>query len=134
MNLDGSFKISRRRLLYMLGLGAVGLGAARAVVRADALFARQFARETTPVNLPDMVYDPDLQMMVDPATRQPLYARAEMLEAEDDYKARPESTESPTPKPTPKPKPKPKPKAPAKALPTVTSGCSNCPKCDDHCG
>lgn len=129
MNWDGSFNISRRHLLYMLGLGAVGLGAARAVVRADTLFAKQFARGTTPVQLPDMVYDPDLQMMVDPVTRQPLYARVEMLAAEGNREARPESEETPTPKVTPKPKPK-KPKA----LPTVTSGCSKCPKCDDHCG
>jgi len=98
----------------------------------DTLFAKQFARETSPVKLPDMVYDPDLQMMVDPVTRQPLYARVEMLAAEDNYETRPESTESPTA--TPKPKPKPRPKAPARALPTVTAGCSTCPKCDDNCG
>jgi hypothetical protein len=129
MNWDRSFNISRRHLLYILGFGAVGLGAARAVVRADTLFAKQFARGTTPVQLPDMVYDPDLQMMVDPVTRQPLYARVEMLAAGDNCEARSESEETPTPKATPKPKPK-KPKP----LPTVTSGCSNCPKCDDNCG
>jgi len=125
MNWDGSFNISRRHLLYILGLGAVGLGAARAAVRADTLFAKQFARGTTPVQLPDMVYDPDLQMMVDPVTRQPLYARVEMLAVEDNCEARMESEETPTPRPKPK-KPK--------ALPTVTAGCSNCPKCDDNCG
>jgi hypothetical protein len=134
MKWDRSFNISRRRLLYILGLGAVGLSAARAVVKADTLFAKQFARETTPVQLPDMVYDPDLQMMVDPVTRQPLYARVEMLAGEDNYKARLESTETPTPSPTATPPREPNPNAPAKALPTVTSGCSTCPKCDDNCG
>jgi hypothetical protein len=113
MNEDESPNISRRRVLYMLG-GAAGLVAA-----ADTLFARQFARETTPVKLPEMVYDPGLQMMVDPVTRRPLYSRAEMLANEAE--------------PTPEPKPKPKPEPTPKPLPTVTSGCSDCPKCDDNC-
>jgi hypothetical protein len=114
MNRDGSHNISRRRLLYILG------GAAGVVVAADTLFAKQFARETTPQKLPDMVYDPDLQMMVDPATRQPLYSRAVMLAAKD------QDQEKPPPSPTPKSTPKP--------LPTVTAGCNDCPKCDDDCG
>jgi hypothetical protein len=122
MNEDGSPNISRRRLLYMLG------GAAGVVVAADTLFAKQFARATTPVKLPDMVYDPNLQMMVDPVTRQPLYSRAEMLAAEDWDK------EQPLPSPTPESTPQPTPKATPKPLPTVTAGCSDCPKCDDNCG
>jgi hypothetical protein len=113
MNLDDSFKTSRRRLLYMLGLGAAG------AIVADKLFATQFAREASTVKLPKMVYDPGLQMMVDPVTRLPVYARAEMLHQNNVAK---------------KAKSKKTRKAKSKALPTVTAGCSNCPKCDDHCG
>jgi hypothetical protein len=86
------------------------LHSAGTVVQADTLFAKQFARETTVVKLPDMVYDPHLQVMVDPATRQPVYSRAEMLAADGQDKKKP------------------------KPLPTVTAGCKDCPKCDDNCG
>ena len=120
MKLDGMFKMSRRRLLYMLGLGTAG-----AALGADTLFAKQFARPTTPVKLPDMVYDPDLQVMVDPVTRKPLYVRADMI-ADARYKPSPEPTATPAPAESPKATPKP--------LPTVTAGCSDCPKCDDDCG
>jgi hypothetical protein len=47
-----------------------------------------------------MVYDPKLQMMVDPKTGLPIYHNPQML---------------------------------ASSNATVTSGCANCPKCDDHC-
>ena len=112
MSWEDSFRASRRRMLYLLGIGAAG-----AVVVADDLFARQFAKDTTRVDLPEMIYDADLQVMVDPATRQPIYSRAEMVSAADDDKENKK-----------KKKPKPKP------LPTVTSGCDTCPKCDDNCG
>lgn len=125
MSFDRFYKISRRRLLYMLGFGAAG-----AVIGVDQLFAKQFARETTPVKLPDMVYDPDLQVMVDPVTRKPLYTRAEMVAAE--RSAIPEPTS--TPPESPSPYYEPSPKATPKPLPTVTAGCSDCPKCDDNCG
>lgn len=105
MDWNKSSRISRRRLLRLFGVSAAG----GIFVATDNLFAKQFARAAVPVRLPDMVYDPDLQVMVDPVTRQPLYSRAEMVSARE---------ESAKPKP----------------LPTVTAGCSTCPKCDDHCG
>jgi hypothetical protein len=50
--------------------------------------------------LPRMVYDPQLQMMIDPDTRQPIFDDAGRIDV-------------------------------ASGLPTVTSGCGNCPKKDD---
>ena len=130
MNSDRSFKVTRRRLLYMLGLGAIGFGAVQTVVKAEAIFAKQFAAKTHPLELPEMEYDPDLQMMVDPVTRRPLYVRVEMLTTDGDYRPNQAAADSATATPEPSAKPK----RPSKALPTVTSGCKKCPKCDDHCG
>jgi hypothetical protein len=144
MSSDESSKTSRRRFLFMLGVGA------GTIAGADTLFAKQFAREAAPFRLPAMVYDPNLQLMVDPATREPLYVRTEMIaaqskdqdqkkekedEGKQDKKANPDKSaedkkadqnkmEDQSKKKEPEPKP----------LPTVTAGCANCPKCDDNCG
>jgi hypothetical protein len=71
MSEDRSFNRARRRFLQLFGFGAAS--ALGAVVVSDNLFAKQFAGEAAPVDLPKMVYDPELQMMVDPATRRPIY-------------------------------------------------------------
>lgn len=68
----GSFSAGRRRLLAGLGAGAAGT-ALYAAAGSSRLFAAQFAGEATRVDVPKMVYDPKLQMMVDPATRKPIY-------------------------------------------------------------
>jgi hypothetical protein len=86
-----------RRSLLMLGLGVAGT-AAGAVAGPDRVFANQFVGEGAGVKLPTMVYDPRLQMMVDPANGQAVYEDARKLKL---------------------------------ALPTVTAGCSDCPKKDD---
>ena len=62
-------------LFVMLGLGAAGT-ATGAVAASDGVFAKQFARSGVEVTLPAMTYDPELQMMVDPVTRQPIYEQA----------------------------------------------------------
>ena len=57
-------------------MGFLGLAAGAtfgALGGADAALAKQFAGEGQQVRLPPTVYDPELQMMVDPATRQPIY-------------------------------------------------------------
>jgi len=125
-----------RRLLFHLLLGTTGTFSA-----ANALFARQFARPTTPVDLPDMVYDPHLQVMVDPGTNQPLYVRAAMIaQDKDDEKSKKAEDKKADDKKSDKAKTDAKAKQEktaakkAKPLPSVTAGCSNCPKCDDHCG
>ncbi len=89
------FSSVRRHLLKALGLGALG-----SVGGTQSLFAKQFVGEVVTKKVPDLVYDPELQMMVDPLTRLPVY---------DD------------------------PKKIRMALPTVTAGCKDCPKCDDDC-
>lgn len=70
---NASFKAARRRLLTLFGLGAAGTAVA-AVAGSRRLFARQFAGEAAHLDLPKMVYDPELQMMVDAVTREPVYA------------------------------------------------------------
>ena len=129
MSADGS-KTSRRHFLFMLGVGAGTLAA------ADTLFARQFARDAMAVKLPAMIYDPELQVMVDPETREPLYSRAAMMETQnsddkqkDDKKDDKNKTSQQSKKKAAKAD-----KEKQKPLPTVTAGCNNCPKCDDHCG
>ena len=89
------FDTVRRNFLKVLGLSAVG-----SVFGSPTLFAKQFVGDIAPAEAPEMVYDQELQMMVDPITRLPVY--------EDPKKIR-------------------------LALPTITAGCENCPKCDDDC-
>jgi hypothetical protein len=97
MTIRNTVLSSIRKLAGLAGVGIAGvaIGAGGA---PNELFACQFLSEGTRVELPKMVYDPKLQMMVDAATRQPVYSDAKKL---------------------------------AVALPTVTAGCSDCPKADD---
>jgi hypothetical protein len=71
---SSQFSSTRRRLLTLFGLGAAG-----AVVASDKVFAKQFCGEAAEMGAPKMVYDPELQMMVDPATRAPIYDDAKSL-------------------------------------------------------
>ncbi len=91
-----SFSAARRKVLTLFGLGAAGT--ALGVVASDKVFAKQFCGQAASTSNPTMVYDPELQVMVDPLTRKPIYEDAKKLRL---------------------------------ALPTVTAGCSNCPKKDD---
>jgi len=89
---------ARRGLLRLLGIGAAG--AAVGTLGSARLFAKQFVGDAMQADLPEMVYDPDSQMMVDPATRAPIYTDMDNIKV-------------------------------ASGLPTVTAGCSDCPKKDD---
>lgn len=71
MSRDRAFDAARRNVLRLFGLGAAGT--VGAVVASGNVFAKQFAGDVTPVKLPEMTYDPELQMMVDPSTRKPIY-------------------------------------------------------------
>jgi len=94
-----SFSAGRRRLLKLFGLGVTGT-AMGAIATSEKIFAKQFVGEGPQVKLPEMIYDPELQMMVDPDSRAPIYEDAKKVPV-------------------------------ASGLPTVTSGCGDCPKKDD---
>ena len=72
MSKDQGINAARRRVLRLFGLGAAGT-AVGVVAATENVFAKQFTGNVTPIKLPEMTYDPGLQMMVDPATRQPIY-------------------------------------------------------------
>jgi hypothetical protein len=76
---SGWLNTSWRRVVLMLGLGAAG--GTISIATSDAVFAKQFACTGIEIQLPEMMYDPELQMMVDPATRQPIYEQAGKLAA-----------------------------------------------------
>lgn len=86
--------------MRLFGLGATGTVIGLSV-GVEKVFAKQFAGPVTPVKMPKMEYDPELQMMVDPDSRKPIYQDSQKV---------------------------------ATINATVTAGCSDCPKCDDHCG
>jgi hypothetical protein len=69
-----------RRLVLTLGVGASGAVIA-AVTAPDDVFAKQFACSAVEITLPEMTYDPELQMMVHPVTRQPIYETAGKMAA-----------------------------------------------------
>lgn len=73
---------SRRRLLSALGIGATA-AAIGAVASTERLFAKRFAQTVVAINLPAMSYDPELQMMVDPASGQPIYSDVRNLRANE---------------------------------------------------
>ena len=93
-----SFSVARRRFLSLFGLGAAGT--ALAASGAKSLFAKQFVCDSVRVDMPKMVYDPELQQMVDPVTRLPIYEDMKNMKVASGY-------------------------------PTITAGCSDCPKKDD---
>ncbi|MBI3705425.1 MAG: hypothetical protein HY244_16630 [Rhizobiales bacterium] len=75
---DRAISSTRRRVLRLFGLGAAGT-ALGVVAASENLFAKQFAGDVAPTKLPDMIYDPELQLMVDPTTKQPIYLDSQKL-------------------------------------------------------
>ena len=78
------FNAARRRLLTLLGLGAAGTALA-AATGSKRLFAKQFVGEAAQGDLPKMVYDTELQMMVDSVTRIPICANMKKITVASDY-------------------------------------------------
>jgi hypothetical protein len=72
--MKASLRSSAHFLLGILGIGTAG--AALSTLMPNDVFARQFLDKGEQIRLPNMVYDPVLQMMVDPDTRQPVYSNS----------------------------------------------------------
>lgn len=77
-----AFSVARRRFLSLLGFGVAG-AAVGSVVASDKVFAKQFVGKAAEVRRPEMVYDPELQMMVDKATGKPVFGDAKALQLAD---------------------------------------------------
>lgn len=77
-NSGRSFDAARRKVLSLFGLGVAGT-ALGVVVASDKVFAKQFCGDVADATRPPMVYDPELQVMVDPVTRKPIYEDAKKL-------------------------------------------------------
>jgi len=69
----------RRLLLTVLGVGVAGTAIGSAQASSD-IFARQFLDKGAEMKIPNMVYDPKLQMMVDPVTLQPIYQKNDQMQ------------------------------------------------------
>ena len=63
-----------RLLLGVVGAGTVG-ATFEAAQASNDIFARPFLNKGAEMTIPAMVYDPVLQMMVDPVTRAPVYEK-----------------------------------------------------------
>lgn len=64
----------RRALLTIVGIGAAGaVTAVPSHATPGNVFACQFLDKAAAMDIPNMVYDPKLQMMVDPVTSRPIY-------------------------------------------------------------
>lgn len=64
----------RSAFLTLVGFGAAVTAAGQAGA-SGSIFARDFLDEGARMSVPNMVYDPVLQVMVDPVTRVPIYSK-----------------------------------------------------------
>lgn len=73
-------KSVRRALLTIIGIGAAGAVATGPTQASSGnVFACQFLDKAAAMDIPEMVYDPNLQMMVDPVTLRPIYQNNNQL-------------------------------------------------------
>jgi len=96
-------KTALKRFFKVIGIGAAGVGLA-AQPMSGKVFASQFLQDTTPVKIPEnMVYDPELQLMVAPGTEDPIFSYSKSLfgDKDDEYQVAPLVTRTGKPKPAP---------------------------------
>jgi len=74
MSVQAHSKTIRGALLTLVGFGAAVTAAGQAEA-SSFIFAKDFLDEGVQMSVPNMVYDPVLQVMVDPATRTPIYSK-----------------------------------------------------------
>ncbi len=93
-----------RTLSKVIGFGVAGASMA-SLSMSGKVFASQFLQDTTPVEIPEMVYNPELQLMVEPGTIDPIFNYSERLWNKDnEYQVAPLRTiikPQPTSKVTP---------------------------------
>ena len=100
-----AFNGARRQVLRLFGLGLAG-ATVGTMTASDRVFAKQFATDAHSARFPDMSYDPELQMMVDPITRQPIHSEKKVATID----------------------------ATITACPGAPSAPDCTPHCDDYCG
>lgn len=74
MSVKAHSRTIRGAFLTLIGFGAAITTAGQAET-SSSIFAKDFLDEGVQMNVPNMVYDPVLQVMVDPATRTPIYSK-----------------------------------------------------------
>ncbi len=70
---DGLSEVARSWLMKIFRLSVAAGPAICAMGVSDKVFASQFLEKGAEMTFPQMTYDPGLQMMVNPVTRQPIY-------------------------------------------------------------
>ena len=79
MRLDYFLPRSVTRAVFgLMGLGTAS-AAVGAIVMPDEVFAKQFLGDGARVQIPKMVYDPHMQMMVEPGSRLPIYSNGKNI-------------------------------------------------------
>lgn len=74
MSVQAQSKTIRSALLTLIGFGAAMTATGQAEA-STSIFAKDFLDEGARMSVPNMVYDPVLQVMVDPVTRIPIYSK-----------------------------------------------------------
>jgi hypothetical protein len=104
---NGKWRVMVRRLLGMVGgVTAAGPGLL-SLASAGQVFAHQFLKDATPMEIPEMVYSPEQQLMVKPGTGIPVFRYSRSLLRGGEYQTFPlvtcpgdPSCPSPPPPPT----------------------------------
>jgi hypothetical protein len=68
-------RVIARRILGFVGVAAAGAGLAS--IANSQVFAHQFLQEMGPAPNLEMVYSPELQLMVKPGTTDPVYGKTQ---------------------------------------------------------
>ena len=75
---NGKWPVMVRRLLGMVGVTATGTGLL-SLASGGQVFAHQFLKDATPMEIPEMVYSPEQQLMVKPGTHNPVFKYSRSL-------------------------------------------------------
>jgi hypothetical protein len=78
MKSNGIFDPLVSRLLNMVGIATIG-AVIVPLAGGQQVFAKQFFQEATPMPLPEMAYNPELQLMVNPVTGDPIFTYSRSL-------------------------------------------------------